>query len=356
MYTCGVNGTPGSDGRRGLGSGGDGAAGKRGTDGSSARAVDLELDRHAPQVNGSQLSAGALRSFTLLSVAATGGHGGDGGAGGEGTTGSTGERGRGATRSHRGENGGPGGRGGDGGAGGEGGYAGAGANIRLAVRGEEDAPLLMSIAGIERSDNERLVQGGTGGRGGRGGNAGSGGNGGAGGSSKSWTTHSGSGDNRTTTRHHSAGGHRGPSGPRGHSGERGRDGRNGSSGVFEIIVGGSGVYKQRYDLALQQFDVGEDPLLRPEELYGLLEPGQVSSSMSLYAYLPMLTHLVCHHTLTYQFTASRTWSDRRALALYERERCQTRRRCDDDNAYRTRVRGDCHETRRAHVGNTADAA
>ena len=28
---------------------------------------------------------------------------------------------------------------------------------------------------------------------------------------------------------------------------------------------------------------------------------QVSSSMSPYAYLPMLTHLVCHHTLTYQF-------------------------------------------------------
>ena len=27
--------------------------------------------------------------------------------------------------------------------------------------------------------------------------------------------------------------------------------------------------------------------------------------MSPYAYLPMLTHLVCHHTLTYQFTALR---------------------------------------------------
>ena len=25
--------------------------------------------------------------------------------------------------------------------------------------------------------------------------------------------------------------------------------------------------------------------------------------MSSYAYLPMLTHLVCHHTLTYQFSA-----------------------------------------------------
>ena len=40
---------------------------------------------------------------------------------------------------------------------------------------------------------------------------------------------------------------------------------------------------------------------------------QVSSSMSPYAYLPMLTHLVCHHTLTYQssiFCSSMRWGAR----------------------------------------------
>ena len=35
--------------------------------------------------------------------------------------------------------------------------------------------------------------------------------------------------------------------------------------------------------------------------------------MSPYAYLPMLTHLVCHHTLTYQFNAKDAWGTVRKL-------------------------------------------
>lgn len=197
--TAAASGAPGADGqsgRDGTGagqSGDDGRAGSDGFHGEPGRthgAIDIEV---------SEMTGG----FEIEASGQTGGAGGQGGRGGRGGDGARGEASQpGLLDCASGPgHGGRGGSGGKGGSGGNGGNGGQGAGIRIAVRRNLSAKLLVTAKGA------------TGGEGGAGGTGGAPGAGGPEGALRGRCNPAGR------------------QGPAGAPGERGRSGRIGEPGV-----------------------------------------------------------------------------------------------------------------------------
>ncbi len=199
----------------------------------------------------------ADNAILLRAVGGNGGHGGDGGKGEDGGNGGKGQN---ATRHSRGSDGTNGGNGGDGGNGANGGKGGKGGTVRL-ITTFTDTDLFMLQHSV-------YTQGGRGGKGGIGGHGGIGGKGGPGGDAYQWKEWDSSQQIHKTCSN--PGGNKGRDGVDGKSGSKGADGINGPNGSFKYVVDGV-EHDSLYNLMVSIKKIVSVTSSNPE---GIFEPGE----------------------------------------------------------------------------------
>lgn len=269
----GMRGSSGSDGR-------DGGHATEATKGQSAGVVGLKIgegtkgvlviqadvvDANGAKKNVNQQIRIGTEGYIYLKAA--GGRGGKGGNGGNGGDGGDGSNGSDATRYSSGSNGQDGGDGGNAGRGSSGKDAGDGGKIVVELPADQTKLLMLLMPDVSA---------GKGGRGGSHGTPGQGGSGGRGGSSYSWSEQvsDGTDSNGNTTYRTESGSNSG--GSNGSSGSRGQsasgplvDGKDGKTGSHLIRLSDGREFKERYDLALVDYEI----VLRDKD--GVIEPGEV---------------------------------------------------------------------------------